>query len=302
MDERNLYLSIPISQYTEEIVTVLAYDPEQVEFGRTPAGHFAIDAKEERKSIELGPYKYSGLDTYFFRVPIKQWRFNPAQAISFPFGELTYDVTPNELDAFFSNSSIYGGYLNVDYGFLDGREADFANHGAFVAKKEASLQRLVAKLTEPGDSMETKIQKLLNFVTKEIEYNWKEVYHDVETLKRPNEVLMTGTSDCSGKVILFASLLEQIDADYVLIYTGKGEYLSHIAVAVSGSFPRTNEHSFGLGGRDYFIAETTAEGFQIGNSVLVDPLISAGSLLFWQRPRDKSAITDGRSGTPLKFI
>ena len=74
---------------------------------------------------------------------------------------------------------------------------------------------------------------------------------------------MTKGSDCSGKIILYASLLEQTNTDYRLIYMD-----DHIAVAVEGDYSDRNELDFNLGDKTYSIAETTANGFQIGASML----------------------------------
>jgi len=55
-------------------------------------------------------------------------------------------------------------------------------------------------------------------------------------LKRPNEVLMSGQSDCSNKAILLGSLLEQLGEDYLFVYTP-----DHITVAVKqDGFPASN--------------------------------------------------------------
>jgi len=66
-------------------------------------------------------------------------------------------------------------------------------------------------------------------------YNYSEAYEHAKVLKRPNEVLMTGNSDCSGLTILYASLLEQTEADYRLVYAPE-----HTTVAVAGNFPARN--------------------------------------------------------------
>ena len=82
-------------------------------------------------------------------------------------------------------------------------------------------------------------------------------------LKKPNEVLMTRGSDCSGKVILYSSLLEQTEVDHRLIYAD-----GHITVAVEGNYGDWNNMNFNIGDKVYSIAETTAKGFIIGSSRL----------------------------------
>jgi len=78
-------------------------------------------------------------------------------------------------------------------------------------------------------------QRLLDFVTEELDYDPSDAISGIEVLKRPNEVLMTKSSDCSGKVILYASLLEQTNIDYRLVY-----FDGHIAVAVEGEYGNRN--------------------------------------------------------------
>src|SRR6185369_1405084 len=77
---------------------------------------------------------------------------------------------------------------------------------------------------------------------------------------RPNEVLMTGVSDCSNKAILLGSLLEQLGEDYLFVYTP-----DHITVAVKqGDFPARNGLSLEWEGQTWLIAEGTVPGFRIG--------------------------------------
>ena len=71
------------------------------------------------------------------------------------------------------------------------------------------------------------MQRVLDFVSREIRYDQREAAYDFELLKRPNEVLMSGESDCSNKTILLGSMLEQLGEDYLFVYLPH-----HITVAV----------------------------------------------------------------------
>jgi hypothetical protein len=178
----------------------------------------------------------------------------------------------------------------------------FANHGAFVARpEESSLRRFVDELTrdipaDGEDAREARVQRLLDFVSREITYDMREATYNFELLKRPNEVLMTGESDCSNKTILFGSLLEQIGEDYLFVYTP-----DHITVAVrQGHFPLRNGLSLTWEGQTWLIAEGTAPGFRIG----IDRVRGEEHLKQFkhvQRPRDRDVIFDLATGKQLLF-
>ena len=158
------------------------------------------------------------------------------------------------------------------------------------------MERLVSSLTKNESTDEGKTQKLLDFVTEELKYDYSDANSSAEVLKRPNEVLMTGGSDCSGKVILYASLLEQTDVDYRLVYIN-----GHITVAVEGNYGNRNGLSFNIGDTTYSIAETTAKGFQTGRSRLSRNL-EIEDIKYIQRPGKDSKIYDAKTGKPLPFL
>jgi len=102
-------------------------------------------------------------------------------------------------------------------------------------------QTVITKLTrdiQPNTegACEARVQRVLDFVSREIKYDLRETTYKFELLKRPNEVLMSGQSDCSNKAILLGSLLEQLGEDYLFVYTP-----DHITVAVKqDGFPASN--------------------------------------------------------------
>ncbi|MEP6904273.1 MAG: transglutaminase-like domain-containing protein, partial [Actinomycetota bacterium] len=182
----------------------------------------------------------------------------------------------------------------------DERTIIFANHGIMVAKpNEPSLQRLTADLLKDesiGNNREKRIQKLVDFVSNEIEYSYTEAVAPRETLKRADEVLMTRIGDCSNKTILLASLLEQIGEDYILLYCPQ-----HITVAVpQGNYTNENKLDFVYENKTYLIAESTAPGFQIGKSKVgeFERLINVN---YVQSPKQIDLIFDAKSYVYLKF-
>ena len=235
---------------------------------RTLNGLF-IDASRvefaERKNgvYEFSDEKFGGPDRgQLAKTPASNLRLPASKRIVVDFRSGAYDATLKELDEFLDNKSIYYQglrQLQVSSG------AFVSNHGAYVAKSsEPSLTRFVSQLTRAAKTREDKVQRILNFVSTEISYDETEALADYETLKRANEVLITRKSDCSGKAILLASLLEQIKVPYLLAY-----YPSHITVFVEkGSFPSDNGYEIKAQNRTYVLAEGTTPDFTIGKSVL----------------------------------
>jgi hypothetical protein len=205
----------------------------------------------------------------------------------------------DEMKGFTDNSKVYGGKLIAEGSTSKNQpKIVFANHGIMVAKpNEPSLKRLADELLKDvGDNREARIQRLLDFVSNEIEYSYTEAVAPRETLKRANETLMTRIGDCSNKTILLASLLEQIGEDYILLYCPR-----HITVAVpQGNYENENKLDFVYENKPYLIAESTLPGFQIGKTRVArfEQLINVD---YAQSPRQIDLIFDARSFTYLNF-
>lgn len=255
--------------------------------------------------LRLGKYSLgqSADKHFFFKTPVDNVKFDPATVLKFPFGQATYTLDMRELNDFIQNKSIFGGRMNARTGeSRAGLPVVFANHGALVARpEETSLRRLVGELThdiadEGEGARESRVQRVLDFVSREITYNLREATYSFELLKRPNEVLMTGESDCSNKAILLGSLLEQLGEDYLFVYTP-----GHITVAVrQGNFPVRNGLLLGWDREVWLIAEGTVPGFRIG----VDRVREEARLKqfqYVQRPRDRDVIYDLTTGQQLLF-
>jgi hypothetical protein len=256
LDERKLYFSIKKTEFDEKnTIKRLCLDPKKVEF-----------ASLNNDRLILGDYSFRDTACLFFRFPDSLFRIQNKLKFKIDYDQYSYTVTDEELTDFLFNRTVYGGEYYLTRNGGDQEIAYGMNHGVMVAKKnEPSLQRFVKKLTSHCETQEEKIQALLNFVTTRIKYSFNEAYSGRETLKRPNEVLMTGTSDCSGKTILFASFLEQIGADYRIAYMEK-----HITVFVKGNFKATNGFILNVDNETYYLAETTCPDFIIGESALTE--------------------------------
>jgi hypothetical protein len=285
-DDEMLYFSIPASHFDEKnTLNNLSSSPQNVEFG-----------KLENNRLVLGNYIYSKPRHYFFRFPATDLRTDRSDGVRISFRNAQYNISIGELVDFAEYKSIYGGFLYFEAGKdAYGRTITYANHGAFVAKKgEPSLERLVSQLINDRQTKEEKAQKLLDFVTANIRYDGATLLDDVEILKKANEVLMTKIADCSGKVILYSSLLEQAEIEHRLIY-----FEDHISVAVEGNYANRNSLRFELGDKRFSIAETTNRGFRIGKTRLK---LNLKDMEFLQKPGIDSKIIGAYTGEPARFI
>jgi len=265
-------------------------DPAKLEFAKAANG-----------DIELGGYSLpesSGLR--FFRTTLENIQIEPNQKLSFPLPDATYEVSLNELRNLANSSQLYGGKLIARApSRRDGPQFIFANHGIMVAKPdEPSLKRLVDRLLKDvAPDRNARIQRLVDFVSNDIEYSFTEAVGRNETLKRASETLMTRSADCSNKTILLASLLEQIGEEYVLLYCPQ-----HITVAIpQGDFPDENGLDFTWNQRPWLIAETTLPGFQVGITRVADP-VRLTSVNYVQDPKNADIIFDANSYEVLKFF
>jgi hypothetical protein len=299
LPDREAYFSVPPPDQTgeafEAIVARFVADPKRVVLADDDgAGRLRLG----KYSLGRSPAKH-----FFFKTPMDNVRFDPGTVLKFQFRPGTYTLDMRELSDFLQNKSIFGGQMRARTGeSRAGLPVVFANHGAFVARPgEASLGRFVGELTRDipagGEgARESRVQRVLDFVSREIAYNLREATYNFELLKRPNEVLMTAESDCSNKAILLGSLLEQLGEDYLFVYTP-----DHITVAVrQGGFPARNGLSLEWEGQTWLIAEGTAPGFRIGLDRLQDEA-RLKRFQHVQRPRDRDVIFNLATGQQLLF-
>ncbi len=289
IDEEKLYFSLPERFYDAKTLDTLSKNKDRIEFA-TKDGKFTAD------QLKLGDLILTKPGNYFFRFPADDFKVNRNNRIRNKLGNYEYTQTLQELSDFIENKSIYGGsVLAVVSKNRDGVRNVIANHGAYVAKKEKSLGRLVNSILGKDKLPNEEIsQRLLDFVTNDIKYLESDADTEVEVLKRANEVLMTGGSDCTGKVILYASLLEQTKVNYRLAY-----FPEHISVAVEGNYLDENGYSFNIGNNKFSIAETTTKGFVIGRSTLNVPL-TLERMDYFQKPGIDSKIYR-KNGKALEF-
>ncbi|MGB7202730.1 MAG: hypothetical protein WBD16_10720 [Pyrinomonadaceae bacterium] len=291
--DKDAYFTYPESEEQEfnQFVAKFFYNPERLEF-----------AKEKDGRMELGNYKLSSYagKTRLFRTKLDNIKIAANQSVNFPYQNVNYTASLGELLNLTNNSQVYGGKMMTQASTRrDEPQYVFANHGIMVARpSEPSLKRLSDELLkDTGAEREVRIQQLVDFVANEIEYSFAEALGGQETLKRPNETLMTRNGDCSNKSILLASLLEQIGEEYILLYCPQ-----HITVAVpQGAFVNDNKLDFTWNQKPWVIAETTVPGFQIGKSKLTEP-DRLNSVEYVQDPKLPDVIFDASSYAVLKFL
>lgn len=291
--DKQVYFTYPESSEEEfqEFLKKYIFDSAKVDFG-----------KLENERIKLDDYelRISPAASRFFKTSTDNFRLDTKQSLTFPFGDISYSPSLDELRNLSNNSQLYRGRLVTKAsGRKDEPQMIFANHGIMVARpEEPSLKRLAEEILKgAGPSREERIQRLVDFVSSQIEYSFTEAVAPTEKLKRASETLMTRTADCSNKTILLASLLEQIKEEYVLLYCPK-----HITVAVpQGNFQNANGLDFTWSQKPWMIAETTLPGFQIGMTKVMD----ANKLTrvnYVQDPKLSDVIYDASSYEVLSFF
>ncbi|HVF30945.1 MAG TPA: hypothetical protein VNA22_08240 [Pyrinomonadaceae bacterium] len=291
--EKEVYFTFPETPEEEfqEYLKTYTADQTKVQFAK-PAGD----------RVELDEYKLRPGPTAFrfFKTTSDNLRLDTKQSLTFPFSSVTYTLSPDELLNYANNSQLYGGRMVAKMPERrDEPQMVFANHGIMVAKPgEPSLKRLIDDLLKDvGIDREARIQRLVDFVSTEIEYSFTEAVSSREKLKRASETLMTRSADCSNKTILLASMLEQIGEEYILLYAPR-----HITVAIpQGNYANENKLDFTWDKRSWLIAETTAPGFQIGKSMVVEAN-RLTNIQYIQDPKNSNVIHDANSYQILDFF
>ena len=291
--EKEAYFTFPETPEEEfqEFLSKYIVDVAKVEFGKVVDGRIVLD------DYKLTP---SPGASRFFKTTSDNIRVDTKQSLSFPFTSVNYTISMDELRNLANNSQLYGGKMVAKMPERrDEPQMVFANHGIMVTKPgEPSLKRLIDDLLkDAGESREARIQRLVDFVSAEIEYSFTEAVSGREKLKRASETLMTRSADCSNKTILLASMLEQIGEEYILLYSPR-----HITVAVpQGNYANENKLDFTWNQKPWLIAETTAAGFQIGKSMVLESN-RLTNVQYIQDPKNSNVIHDANSYQILDFF
>ncbi len=284
---RIIYLSVPRDLDPEDLARLEAAcgGAESIEYA---TGYQAIDW--------LGPDHRRDADTsrVVIRFEAKNMVIDSNRIITRKLKDHTISISLAELAKSFRHTYAFNGPALALAPGPGNTSYVLANHSAPISfRGDPVLIRLCEQLLDP--SMTTRrdtAQALLDFVTKAIRYTH---HGDLEIFMRPVDVLLAGEADCSGKVILYGSLLEQVNIPYLLVYLD-----GHITVGVEGHFPKSNNMFFEHNGRSYTLAETTAESFVIGKSDLVEPM-KTWDFRYLQRPGTMSKLFDVWRSDSLEF-
>jgi Transglutaminase-like superfamily len=278
-------------QEFEGFVAKYFFDAKLIDYGKDEDGTLRVGDYK----IPAGPYA-----AHFFRTSLSNIHLPSDQTLTFPYASGNYTLTLQEMENFVNGTQVYGGAVITREPERTNKQSFiFANHGSMVAKPgEPSLLRLTENLLkEAGPSREERIQRLVDFVSTDIEYSYSEAVSSGETLKRASETLMTRSGDCSNKTILLASMLEQIGEPYLMLYCPR-----HITVAVPrGSFPDENKLDFEWDAKQWVIAETTLPGFQVGTTRLADSQ-RLQTVQYVQEPKHVDVIFDAGTSEVLKYF
>lgn len=249
-----LYFSVPRPHLHDQNLINLVTDTSCIEYG-------VIDGRQ----MKLGRVSTWDTSRLLIRFPDSLLLLDTTRVLTRDFGSASYRIPLPELRDLMTARGLYNSPALFVVGYTDdGRQRVIANHAAPIARYGVpSLTDLVWQLTDSTQSMEMQAQALLDFVTQKIEYR---EYDKYEVFLKPHEVILSGRGDCSGKVVLFSSLLHQAQIPHLLVYQK-----AHICVAIPGDFPSRNGMSFEHQGQIYFIAETTVRGFRIGHTRFYPP-------------------------------
>jgi transglutaminase-like putative cysteine protease len=254
LDSGLVYFSVPRSIKREKAAQQLSRIPSKVEWG-----------KSDRKGrIILGPLIYRGQGE-FFRFPAKHFLVEPDSQVSIRYQTVTYTVTAQEIEGSLYNRSLYGGR---EYLKIPGSSGEVFNFGSVIAlpEKSTSIARLASEICKNAKSPLEEAQRLLDFVTNEIEYDQSESFWSQgrQVVRRPVETLLTRRATCGGKITIYGSLLEQRGIPYWLAYYSR----ERSGVGHAGVFVLTESgderYTLNLEGKSYHYAETTNPGFRLG--------------------------------------
>jgi hypothetical protein len=276
-DEERLYCAIKRENFSgPEDFELLTDYPENILRG-TRDGDYMV----------LGDYQLPDIESVFFSLPASDLRLFPDARLTHTYPSAVYSLSIRELVNFHYNRAIYGGfYVNRCRTAPEELTAGPINCGAFVTYPgEPSLKALMLQLTEYTNSPEFRAQALLDFVTREVKLESRG-FKPPQAIKKPNEILMTGQCGLRGKAILYCSLLEQTEIDYLLAYTD-----DQVQVLVAGDFPQQrNALDMRINGTLYHLAAVTARGFRIGNPA--PDGLTADQIRWIQRPGINSALIE----------
>ena len=239
-------------------------------------------------------FQRSGQKWVFFATDVANLRLGTGGPLTFKYNYAEYVVSTGELKSFLEKASVRGGAAVVDvsaYASQIGARA-LTNWGALVARPdEPSLSRFVKSLTTGLAGPEAKIQRLTDLVAGEIETD----HLPSATIgKNAADVLLTRRGSTMQKAVLLASLLEQLPADYALVYSGHETWVA----VVQGLFKNDNRLAFPFNGKQWTLIDLRGPSFTIGVATApTQPNLE--DLRFVQLPQQDQSLYSRADGKPI---
>lgn len=269
-----------------DMLNILTIDSTQIEYAPCESG-----------MCEFGGMR-GNIDGYYaFRIPASNLKIDTTKFFKYKYNNTTLEMSFQDLVKELDDSVYYNTAKAIDLTHYFGREVYASNIGAYISKKgkDNVIKKLADRITEGLKSNEEKAQALLQYVTTNISYSYEDLWYETEVAKRAHEVLLSGDGDCSGKTTLYASLLEQCDIPYCLLY-----YKNHVNVGVQGNYANENGYTETVENKKYAVAETTVENFIIGKTK-VDKSEIISDLLFYQDPHTSPNIFNAKTKEKFEF-
>ncbi|MFN0108976.1 MAG: hypothetical protein ACKVZH_08980, partial [Blastocatellia bacterium] len=245
-NDQQVYLSLSKAdsegERLENAICRVAINKAKIEVGKEKDGKFVFADYSFLRTPEKSLY---------LRVPLGNLRFDADFQLKFPYQDAIYAPTLEELHFSMLNATIYGGTMEAIPDSRNFGQEVLYNYGAWVSKpNETSLKRFVADLAKGLQSRESKIQRLADLITREVAPKPEEI--PLKVIKRAGEVLMTGEAEYPSRAVLLASMMEQLQEDYLLVYSK-----DFLTVAVKqGGFPAKNEFQIKFEGGVWLLIDT----------------------------------------------
>ncbi len=204
-------------------------------------------------------------------------------------------------------------YNFLPYVYDNKSQLYFFNHAKYISpKNNAFLQKFLDERINQKNSKDNQVDQIFRFVTDSIEYIYIDYWYQKDLGIMPYETLLSCRGDCSAKSVLFASLLEQIGAEYCLFF-----YDGHMNVGVKKANPTSKDIFYiRVENEKYYIAETTEPQFIIGqgfdfvdfsfnNSVVkdvIDTSLGESKIIYYQIPSQHSSPLKYKTDEPLIML
>lgn len=287
MEKQLLYFIFKSKHNRAEIIQKIALDTNAIEFAPCTTG-----------MCEFGGLRGDITGHTAFRMPVTNLRVDPSMAIETKMPNVKKMVSLKDLIALRDTQKYIGTHYQIAIPKNKFGIHYAANIGAFITKKDKDplIKSIVNDISPNEKTKELIAQKLLDIVTNEITYSFADHWYRREITKRAHEVMLSGMGDCSAKTTLYASLLEQCNIPYCLLY-----YENHVNVGVLGNFPSITQYTYKIKDKTYHIAETTIKDFKIGKTRMEENDIFK-NIIFYQVPSESEVIINVADSKPLDWF